>query len=76
MPRMRPRTCFIVRVVDHWEARWRNISIRSTHETRNAALASALSTAQDLWNGQRTPCEIRMCEDDGKWYDVATFGIT
>ena len=51
-------------------------SIRSTHETRNAALASALSTAQDMWNGQRTPCEIRMCEDDGKWYDVATFGMT
>jgi hypothetical protein len=43
------------------------LSIRSTHETRNAALASALSTAQDMWNGQRTPCE---CLTAMSWHDT------
>lgn len=63
-----------MRVGDHWEARWQHSKRLTRYATRNAALASALSAAQDIWNGQRIPCEIRMSEDDDQWHPVATFG--
>ncbi len=72
---MRPVTYSVIRIGDQWSV---SCSLDgesfSNHPDRRSALATAESSALQLWKQRTIASKVMVNEDDQRWHTVVEFG--